>query len=232
MTTNLAEYISVGYYVTCYVPRPKISDLLPEKILSGSDCICAFLPDVDMNPGLEDSFGLEPDDLDRLKQWSYERKDEIKWPNVLLSPRTAQDLVRNFLAGNKEAAILGFGLHSSLMKTVLAGERGSRRGGTARGAFTNGLMVPILGQETVAPGGCVLGFEPRLLISNQLNCSWLCNNLERECQQALGIVPNEHGFLSTFAEATRCTRHIIRDDVPSEPGEWLPLLVIKYPRGS
>jgi hypothetical protein len=43
---DLEEYISAGYYVTSYVPRPSyVADTLPERILSGSDCICSFVPD-------------------------------------------------------------------------------------------------------------------------------------------------------------------------------------------
>lgn len=79
------------------------------------------------------------------------------------------------------------------------------------------------------PGGTVLGFEP-LSYHHGIECSWLCNSLERSAEAALGIRPDpDSGLLSDVEDAVRVVEHISQDDVGAEPGTWLPWLVVRYP---
>jgi hypothetical protein len=72
----------------------------------------------------------------------------------------------------------------------------------------------------------VLGYEP-LVIDGGLSCSWLCNGIDRDADEKLGITTNAFGLIERLEDAARVVRHI-RDDGHAEPGLWLPWLVARY----
>jgi len=92
---------------------------------------------------------------------------------------------------------------------------------------TSGICDAVQKRRHVEAGGTVLGFEP-MVYDLAMSCSWLCNGLEVEAKEKLGISPNEHGFIGTAEDAARCVGHISREDVGAEPGLWLPWLIVEY----
>ena len=58
--------------------------------------------------------------------------------------------------------------------------------------------------------------------------SWLCNGLEVEFHNRLGIRPNEHGFLDDWAKATEAAK-ICGVEELGEPLGWWAWAVVQYP---
>ena len=71
----------------------------------------------------------------------------------------------------------------------------------------------------------MLGFDVGLFHS------WICNGLERDAADDLGIRPNQHGFITTFEEAERVARWA-NDDEGTEPVDWRPWAISRYPLGA
>lgn len=240
METNLANYISGGYYISKYVDRPPYAaaDLLPEKILSLSSCICEFIPDSwalswagDSGEARQKSaafFGLSSEEFEQISAWTTAHFDnEVGWPNVCFDLQTARLLRQQFIALNEPIVIFGIGLHKSLQKRFCDyAKPPEQKEGFAPNGET-GLYHAINLISALPENGEVLGFEPASY-GYLLECSWLCNGLEKEIHEKLGVRPNEHGYIDDFETALECVSHISLDEVGAEPGLWLPWLIIKY----
>jgi hypothetical protein len=90
----------------------------------------------------------------------------------------------------------------------------------------NPVLDVVKRDQPLAAGGTVLGFEP-LVANGGLACSWLCNGLDRDAEEKLGIQTNAHGLIDSMADAARVVRYI-REDGHAEPGLWLPWLLVQY----
>jgi len=76
------EYVSGGYYLARMSPRAEYMspDLLPERVLSGSPCICDFFPDdwtiewtsTSADTRVKDaaSFGISSPELPAVVDWA------------------------------------------------------------------------------------------------------------------------------------------------------------------
>lgn len=72
----------------------------------------------------------------------------------------------------------------------------------------------------------MLGFEP-LVADGGLSCSWICNGLDREADEKLGIPTNSLGLIDNPDDAARVVTYI-REGGRGEPGLWLPWLLVRY----
>ena len=87
-------------------------------------------------------------------------------------------------------------------------------------------MDALRRDQPLERGGMLLGFEP-IVIDGGLACSWLCNGIDRDADEKLGIQTNESGVLDRLDDAERVVRYI-REDGHAEPGVWLPWLLVRY----
>lgn len=92
----------------------------------------------------------------------------------------------------------------------------------------SGIFECVSAGTNIADGGDFLGFELLATYLGMLTCSWVCNGLETECAKRLGILTNSHGFVQTYADASRCAEFISRDETGAEPGLWLPWRMSVY----
>jgi hypothetical protein len=245
METQLSDFISGGLLVTREVDRPSYvsAELLPGRIVSASGCIAPFAPDTwciewtrdTQERRIQDAraIGLESQALKEIIAWATPRFGRsIRWPNVITDLDTAKDLVRHFLSNLRDVKVLELGLHRSMTQEFcLKAESPPPEPGFAP-TGRQGVHEVILEEKLPIQTGYVLGFEP-LVFDYSLSCSWLCNGLETQVEQALGIKPNQHGLIGNFDEALKCVEYISRDDVGAEPGLWLPWLIIDHTtRGS
>ena len=240
METKLSEFISAGFLVTLEVNRPSYisAELLPAQIVSASGCIAPFAPDTwciewtqdTQESRIEDAlvFGLDSHALNEITAWATPLFDKsIRWPNVIVDLATAEELISHFLSHLPGIKVLELGLHRSMMQEFCQeAEPPPQKPGFAPNG-RQGVHEVILEAKLPTGGGYILGFEP-LVFDYSLSCSWLCNSLDTEVYQALGIKPNQHGLIESFDEALKCVEHISRDDVDAEPGLWLPWLLIDH----
>jgi hypothetical protein len=65
------------------------------------------------------------------------------------------------------------------------------------------------------------------VLNGGLSCSWLCNGIDRDADDKLGIKTNASGLIERLDEADRVVQYI-REDGHAEPGLWLPWLLVRY----
>ena len=235
-----SEFTSAGFLVTREVERPSYlsAELLPDRIISTCSCIASFVPDSGCirwaqdppRPRIEyaEKFGLDPAALEEITAWATSRfGTTVRWPNVVSDLDAAKALVSRFLRDLPGVRVLELGLHRSMTDVFCqTAEPPPQKPGFAP-IGREGVHQLILEGKPLTQSGAVLGFEPRVYL-HILSCSWLCNHLETVVERALGIKPNRHGLLERFDDACACVQYISRDDVPSEPGLWLPWLIVDH----
>jgi hypothetical protein len=229
------DYRFGGYLVTRPVERGALmsAELLPGRLLTASACIARFVPDVwslewttvsaEERRRAAAEVGIAPEALAAIIRQVTAGFDQgvFGWPNVIQSSDALVELVR-LLPRPGEWVVLGLALHRSHVAAFLEQNAPGQRQGTG------GVYHVLAGEPPLPEGGTVLGFEPLGFENGGQPHSWLCNGLEKECFQALGIRPDANGFLGAAEEAERATAHIARDDVGAEPAQWLPWMILDY----
>lgn len=240
MSLDASDYFSAGFFLTRKFPRPEwaAAHLLPECLVSASGCLADFIPDTwclawtgdspEFRQEKAASFGLTEAALKALTDFvTAVFEHEIGWPNICYELTTALHLAWTFLQGRDDVLLLEIGLHHSLVEGFCrAAEPPPPEPGYAPWG-RQGVHETLLKNRPVLAGGTPLGLEP-LVFDRSLSDSWLCNSLERPVREVLGISPNAHGLLATFAEAIRVVDYISRPDVGAEPGLWLPWLLLVH----
>lgn len=239
--TIKTDYIAAGYYLVRLANRPEYvsAQLLPERLLSASGDICDSFPDTwaiewtseDEKDRLEsaEKFGISPADLPKVIEWATQSFSiEFAWPNVFYSVYGARKARAMFLSHLDDVALFGLGLHKSNVEQFLsvAGPRPQQSGFAPEGA--TGVFEIVSRGALLPDGGTLPGYELLGVQYGHLTCSWLCNSLEKTFAEALDVIPNTNGFISTFEEASRCVTYISEGHVGAEPGLWLPWMIMKY----
>lgn len=89
------------------------------------------------------------------------------------------------------------------------------------------LLIVLSRYERIDPSGAVMGFE----ILGDEGCynfhSCICNGLETDLKDDLGVRFNENGFIDSFEEAERSALFINQCE-DAEPGYWYPCLIVRY----
>lgn len=235
------DYIAAGFYLARLANRPEYvsAQLLPELLLSASCDICDVFPNTwaiewtseDEKERLEsaEKFSISSTALSKVTEWATQSfSKEFAWPNVFYSIEGARKAKAMFLSHLDDVALFGLGLHKSNVEQFLsvAKPRPQQPGFAPEGA--TGVFEIVSIGEILPDGGTSLGYELLVVKYGLLTCSWLCNGLEKTFAKSLGVIPNAHGFISTFEEASRCVTYVSDGHVGAEPGLWLPWLIMKY----
>jgi hypothetical protein len=236
-----SEYVSGGYYVARLSRRAEYTspELIPDRILSASGCICDFFPDtwaiewtsdtVEDRSRQAAAFGISAIDLPKVMAWTAEFFSKaFGWPSAFYFLDAAQEARARFLPDNSEIVIFGLGLHeSNVEKFLKAAKPDLTKPGCAPMGETGVFQSASSGRK-IAGGGYAVGFELLATCSGLLTCSWRCNGLEKDCAHRLGIAPNRYGFVESYRDALRCAEFVSRPETRAEPGLWLPWLVTVY----
>jgi hypothetical protein len=83
-----------------------------------------------------------------------------------------------------------------------------------------------LTHPVTAPTGVGLGFEVVGFESGQLH-SWLCNSLQRDAQDNLGVIINQLGLLDTLDQA-RAVAAMANRDTSLEDVDWVAVRIIEH----
>ena len=213
--------------------------MLPELLLSASSCICDFFPDswtIDWgSAGTEQRArkaakpGISATALPGIMEWATNSlSKEFGWPNAFYSLDAAQTARARFFPERTDLVIFGLGLHESNAAEFLAAAKPTLAGPGVALMGETGVCECVRRRETIAGGGETSGFELLSTYFGLLTCSWLCNGLEKNCADRLGIAPNRRGFVGTYEGAQRCAAFISRPEIKAEPGLWFPWLVTIY----
>jgi len=221
---------SGGYFLTRPVTRDDAfmsTDLLPPTLVSLSNCLGKSAFEYWWNEehaaeALE--FGVPEDRLSDLVAW-YRRRFErdLGAPNVAFAPSVIHEFLEQFVEDATGLVILGCGL-SAEHRTLLL-----EHAGAPAGLGEYGVFEMLERNVPLEPGGRVLGYEP-VSYEYGLEHSWICNALETEAQARIGVTPDrDTGLLASYREGVSVADLINSDDVGSEPGMWLPCLIVRYP---
>jgi hypothetical protein len=236
--TDLGEFVAGGYFLLKSVPRQMwlSADLLPEDILSLSECIS---PSVQIYWGWHENgqaearqFGVPEERLADLREW-LTLGERVHFSNVFYSVSAAQEFVAEFLPAVEHLHLLGIALPRGLVDAFLQTNKQTVYNSTD-GKYEEaeyGINEILRKGEPLSPYGHVLGFEV-LSYNYHLGHSWLCNYLERKMHTLYGIRPNSRGFIDTLEEAMQVYEWIAEDEQKgqrAEPEPYYPWLVVEYP---
>lgn len=222
-------YVAGGYFLTRPASRGDAymaTGLVPPTLITLSGCLADFAFDYwwnEQNVVTAAEFGVDERRLPELIDWYVERfGDDLGAPNVAYSTAVIEDFVREFVDDSEGLVIVGCAVSTEHRGQLLERHRAADDSGEY------GVIEMLDRNERLDPGADVHGFEP-MSYEYGLECSWLCNSLERSAEAALGIRPDPRtGLVSTYGDAVRVVEHINRDDIGAEPGTWLPWLIATY----
>jgi hypothetical protein len=247
---NLSDYYCGGYFLIRANTSGYNADrpLLPDKIISLSECIC---PNLNIRWGwiLGDkeaalAFGIQEDKFDEFKEWSGTAHDvELGLWSVFYSLDYARRFIKQFLPDASDLYLIGSGLHKELEPAFWQGQLFDVFWGQSRGVLreqsspkkeqhygTEKLIKRLLPLER---GGKPLGYEVVSgVFYGDFSHSWLCSYLDAEMHELYGMRPNEYGLIDTCAEAKRVYDWIAEDEMQggrAEPEPYNAWLLVSYP---
>ena len=226
---DLSEYYSGGYFLIRADKRdwPQLqTDLLPEKLISLSRCICPRLEVYwGWTPGSREAaleFGIPQDKLDEFIEWCRTGYTaDLAVVSMFYSPETARRFIERFLPDTTDLYLIGVGLHRS------SEEMNWRYPSEGR---VEGIEKQIEQRISLAEGGTILGFEVVSFSYNDFGHSWYCNYTAEDLGTLFGIRPEQYGLIETHEQAQQINNWIAQD--PIRRGEAEPYdywLLVSYP---
>ncbi len=178
----------------------------------------------------------------------------MAFPNVFLNLNTAREFHQSYLKHIPDLELIGLGVSKetidkyrryekrSQMRWIA--ERRMRSEGPVRGLFferledympdehtfkmrEDSLLIVLSRYEPIDPSGAVLGFEILADEGCYNFCSHICNGLETDLKEKLGVAFNENGFIDSFEDADRSAQYINQSE-DAEPCDWYPSLIMRY----
>ncbi len=225
--TDPNAYICGGYFLVKRIPRPKdISDLIPETILTLSECFTDIAPDiwafegynVDDEERSEEAlkFGITGPAVREMVSLLTHENGALP-ANAFPHLSVAQEFYRHS-APEADIALLGIGLEPSLMSSLYA-----QRDDDVNHGY--GLIERLELMHPLQIGGEPLGHEPLGFEATKFH-SWLCHDEPPEALKRFGVRPNRHGFIESLADAARVTKHL--KSAGATPAIWEPWLIVQY----
>jgi len=209
------------------------ADLLPDHLISMSDCICDFIPDLwalewaqaTPEDQIEEAaqFDVAPDQVQEIVDWSTQKMDigVVGYPCLFYGIGDARDFASRFL-NVPDLRLVGISLPADHVDDYLSSQKPAADQGEP------GIYPAICDRRDTTSGGTDLGWEPLCYEHGGFH-SWLCNSLEVEVAKDLAIRPGPSGFLDSASDGLRAAEYCGREEVGAEPGFWAPWLVTEYP---
>ncbi len=229
------KYISGGYYLISPIKRPDYldKDLIPDSILSVSDCLCDFHPDINVLWGGSNNNKEKYMEQLKITQSIYEEmenwvggmaeKEIFEYPQMFTSLDLAREFCSEFLNHIDDVNIIGIGLSQDYADEFIEYEETLTKPKEERNGIEklllNNVLVDNNGLEMV--GYEVLGFE-----SGKFH-SYLCNGLEKDFNKQFRFSLNKSGFIPSLEEAARYCEYS-NDEELGEHVLWLPWAIFTY----
>src|SRR5262245_9513517 len=206
---EIDEILAAGFLLTRPVTRPEWAtrELLPDRILSASTCICPQFPgsyalswcsfDNEDRASMFDAVGVPRGLRDEAQEWATRSFDVLfGWTGVFFTLEAARAAHSRFLRQG-DVAVLGIGLPARYREEFLreATPPPPKPGFAPRGE--SGWPKVLRAGKSLPAGGIRLGFEILSADSGLLGHSWLCNGLERDFAEKYGVRPNAAGFIES-----------------------------------
>lgn len=230
------KYISGGYYIISPLTRAEYMDktILPETIISASDCLCDFHPEIDILWGSSNKskqnyskkLNLSKETYEEMEKWVEDKFEEetFQFPQLFTTVHLAREFAKKFLHHLNDIRIIGIGLPENLVQAFLdEAETLSKSSKEQYGIETLLLnRTPMEIQGADIKGYEVLGFEFGKFHS------YICNSLEKDYKKEFSFSLNENGLIPSLDMAYRCCDYSNDEAVGTEPVLWLPWSIYEY----
>ncbi len=204
-----------------------------------------------------DKLNLKRRSLKKLRKWfmrEFEAKN-IQYPDIFLSLHTAKEFHRMYLQHIPDLELIGIGfsketidkhredekrdqmwqvasnrLRSEIPDAIVFTKERLEKYLPDEGSFKvreDLLLGTLLRFEPIDSSGIVLGFEILGDEGCYNFCSHICNGLETDLKEKLGVAFNENGFIDSFEDADRSAQYINQSE-DAEPCDWYPSLIMRY----
>lgn len=229
------EFIFGGYYIITPVVRPDYMDeqLIPNAILSVSECICALHPKINIlwsgskkaKLAYTQYLNISQSTYEEMEKWVEEnfQYEVFAYPQVFTTLEIAKEFLCKFLSHLSDAKIIGIGLPEKYVDEFIKYEEPLSEPETQNGVERLLLnKVPIEKEDLKFLGYEVIGYE------NGGFHSYLCNRLEKDFNKHFKFILNQNGFIPSLEEAIRYCNYSNNEDVGTEPVLWHPWAIYEY----
>ena len=224
----MTEYVSGGYYLLKLIPRPSgVSEILPEHLLTVSNCFTTVLTDIIQLQWNEyesvketiaeeaSEFGIPQGEVAELVRWAKAQHNSNYLVYADVAP--ALDLLDRFIT-DPTARVVGIALHQSLLESFQSQVSKDINKGL-------GLLELVNEQRPPANGGNPVGFEPLGFEGTKFH-SWLCHYAPDEAYKRFGVRPNHLGLIDKLEDARQVNDYLLQTG--AEPAIWEPWRILDY----
>jgi hypothetical protein len=232
---DFRHFISAGYFLI-QAGNPMWeqleTELLPEKLISLSDCIANKFNVAwgwtTGNKSLALQFGIREALWDEFVIWSQNAYlgDMDIW-SMFYSPKAARQITNRFVDVSDNLHLIGVGLPLEL--------EGTNWRELAQDREIYGIEKRIEQRVPMAEGGIPLGFEVASFEYGTFGHSWLCSYLHLEMNKLFGIRPAQYGLMRSEQDARQVYEWIREDEMRGQRAEPAPYdywLLVEYPLDS
>jgi hypothetical protein len=226
------NHIIAGYLIIepAALPSWKTDKRLPEKLITASDCLCSIHPgnwgvswasqekvvqDIKKRAGISDAelkrIQAEVDDLLNRVEYGF--------PNVFMSVERAFEFKERYLK-KIETQIIRLSLPETYFEEALEKLKPQEE------LMETGFFARLKRREPETNEGDFLGYEVLCWDTSSFH-SFICNGLEKDYEEKLGLSLNSHGFFDDLESAKKATEYTRGDGVGAEPGYWAPFKLAK-----
>lgn len=208
-------------------------DLLPSQIFTPSSCICDLHPDdiclswvtVDkkVKAAYREKLGITKDQFVKLQEDVDEsfNGDKYGWQQVFIEVEEARKYYRKWLTKIPNIKLVAIAASKKHRDTFLAEEK---QEGENAGSYGNWLALQKELSIDMSQG--LLGFEVLGFEMGGFH-SFICNSLENDFSNKLGIKFNDYGLISSYSEASKAADYAQDPDVGAEPALWQPWAIVE-----
>lgn len=237
---DLSDYVSGGYFVAKPIQRePWMSkELLPQTIISVSSCrnnskvLVYWGWDIEKHHNAVVNLGIPSSKISDFQEWST--SDKVGYTSTFYTLGAAREFICTFITDDSSWSIFGVGLPKQMANKFLIDNPRSSfdpRTQTWQKEIL-GVNLALSQHKALDPNGTILGFEIISYSYFDMNCSWLCNGIDRDMFKLFNIRPNQYGLIDSYAEAKQVYEWIAEDELQgtrSEPEPYYPWLIVQYP---
>lgn len=153
---------AAGYYLIKVTPRLEwLSELLPERVVSASRCICPQFPGsyaYSVGPGIKkeraskfEGLGIRRSDREAVIEWAMANFGEsFGWTNTFFEVGIAQEVQERFFEPHQEMTVVGLGLPEQFLDCFRSACRSSN---VAQPLEPTGLMQMVEKELPLESGG-------------------------------------------------------------------------------
>jgi len=229
------KVISGGYCIITPVVRPDYMDkqLIPDTILSASDCICDFHPEINVLWGRSKEakhkyiqrLNISQSTYEEIENWVGDKFEGgiFAYPQVFTTIELAKEFLYKYLCHISDSRIIGIGLPEKYVDEFIEYEEPLNAPENQYGIEKLLLKrLPIEEKDSKFMGYEILGYEYGAFHS------YLCNGLEKDFNEHFKFTLNQNGFIPSLEDAARYCEYSNNEDVGTEPVLWLPWAIYEY----